>query len=156
MDALPKWDPKNLSRHHAKHPGGKDKHCWQDLLGVNGRSVSEREYEQESLSVCRDRWLEYEAEMVDREYVGAALRSGQPVPYHPRRRYNIDDRLVTTIVEPFDDAVVTCFHEHFDRRHETQGHSRPVGELRVRYKKRLENLEMSKMMRRMERVHDES
>lgn len=153
---MPKWNPTNLTRHHAKHPGGKDKFCWQDLLGVNGRAVSEAEYEKESLAVCRHRWLEFEAETVDREHVAAALRSGQSVPYHPRRRYNIDDRLVTTIVAPTNDAVVTCFHEHFDRRHETRSHKRPTGELRARYKNRLENLEMSGMMRRMKRIHDES
>ena len=153
---MPKWDSKNLAKHHAKHPAGKDKHCWQDLLGVSDRLVSEAEYNNESLSVCSDRWLEYEAEKVDCDNVAPALRSGEPVPYHPRRRYNIDDRLVTTIVAPTDDAVVTCFHEHFDRRHDTQGHKRPVGELKARYKKHLRNLQNSKMIRRVERIHEES
>ena len=156
MTAMPKWDPRNLSKHHAKHPAGKDEHCWQDLLGISGRPVSEVEYEQESLSVCRNRWLEYEAEKVDRDNIGAALRRGEPVPYHQRRRYNIDDRLITTIVAPANDAVVTCFHEHFDRRHETQGHARPVGELKARYSKHLDNLEMSKMIRRAKRIYEES
>jgi hypothetical protein len=31
-----------------------------------------------------------------------------------------------------------------------------VGELRARYNKHLENLELSKMMRRIERIHEES
>ena len=154
--ALPKWDPKNLSDHHKKHPADKDKKCWQDLLGVTDRVVSEAEYEHESLSVCSNRWLEYEAEKIEIEWLAHTRRRGEPDPYHSRRRYNVDDRLLTTIVEPADDAVVTCFHEHFDRPHDTGGHMRPVGELRARYNKHLENLELSKMMRRIERIHEES
>ena len=57
----PSWSRENLSNHYARHPGGKDRDCWQDLLHTGGLPVSEMDYAATSLAVCANAWVCYSA-----------------------------------------------------------------------------------------------
>jgi hypothetical protein len=152
----PEWHPKNLKKHHCKHPAGEDEECWKDLLGKTCRLVTEAEYEAESKLVCSSSWIEYVAEEVDKQNVGYSVRQDLGVPFHEKRRYFVDDRLVKTTTSLSGEDIVTCYHEHFDRPHVLGGHKAPTGELRNKFRKRIELMsEKSKMLRDLEIVKDE-
>jgi hypothetical protein len=103
--SYPTWDSTNLTRHLSKrlseNPG-----CFENLLGISGRTMTEAEYETRSLTAITSRWLEFEAR-------GRNFRYSD---YDPPRAYHVDDDLVVGITDLARDRFVTCYHEHFDRR----------------------------------------
>ena len=141
-----KWEQSNLDVHFDKHPAGKDKECWKDLLAKT-TSVTKLEYEAESIHVCDRCWLKYEAEHAKLDCIGTARRQGLDIPYNEKRKYFVDDKLLTTITSKDGESIITCFHEHFGRPHEQHDHKSPVAELRDKLRKKLEYNEKSKMMR---------
>ena len=131
---MPSWNIKNLQKHYQKHPRGKSKSCWMDILKKSNAPVTIGEYENQSSIAYMNSWLEYECEAVDQE---AWDRNN--IPYHPRRPHNVDPRLIVTIVSPDRNWFVTCLHEHFDRAEHVIGSSRrSLTELSVEYLKLLE------------------
>jgi hypothetical protein len=106
----PVWTEKNLANHHAKrlreNPG-----CFEDLLGIIGRFVTDGEYHDRSVEAVSNSWCEYEAQARD------FVRSD----YLKARAHYVDDDLVVAIVNVARSLFVTCFHEHFDSRRPIHG-----------------------------------
>jgi hypothetical protein len=111
------WTANNLERHYQKHPAGKDKKCWMDLLDTT-TPVTKPEYKAESIKVTRTSWIEYRAAEADPASYSDAYRNPGNPAYHPPARYYTDARLVRTVVNISDDEIRTCYHEHFDGKHE--------------------------------------
>jgi hypothetical protein len=124
---MPVWAQANLQDHYAKHPGGKDQACWMDVLSKTS-IVSINEYENASYTVISTRWFEYECEDRDR----AAN------DYYPSRVHYVDDRELRVIASLDRANMITCYHVHWDRPHDSTRQSLPVGERRLDYKKRLQ------------------
>lgn len=143
----PWWDANSLRRHFNKHPGGKDKECWGDLLGKAPGTVRLEEYESSSLDVCRKPRVHYRAHELDVDHYFPKLDSAKP--WHQQCDYYIDPRLVRTAVDAESRQVRTCFHEHFDRKH------RPWREMSgalatFRYLEHLADLKKAGMVRGVE------
>ena len=67
---MPKWNARNLARHYrtrlTKNPG-----CFEDSLGINGRPMTQSQYEVRADDAVANAWGEYEGEGWDvqnREY----------------------------------------------------------------------------------------
>ncbi len=92
-------------------------------------SITEEDYERESIKVLSTAWICYSAESQDKQ------RSGRHViAYHQPADHFVDDRLLITIVSCKTDTILTCYHEHFDRPHKP---SPSKSEQMVRYVQRL-------------------
>jgi hypothetical protein len=138
----PKWDAARLRRHHRKRTT-RDAGCFEDLLGVVGRPVSEAEYEQRSEDAVANAWAEYEGEG----------RDVQGQTYYPLAAYYVDDALVVAITDTFRRDFNTCYHEHFGRRHSTSlAAGMSVGQCRLRYKQHLAQEEQGGMIRNVTRI----
>ncbi len=139
---MPSWTPNNLSRHYRKrinHDAG----CFEDLLGITGRSMTEPEYEQRSINAFNNAWAEYEGEGRN-----VAARA-----YYPPSAYFVDDELVVAITDIGRNKFLTCYHEHFDRPHGVDpGQSASVGQKRFRYREHLRYEEQGKMIRNLRRI----
>lgn len=139
---MPEWNARNLARHYrtrlTKNPG-----CFEDLLGINGRPMTQSQYELRADDAVANAWGEYEGEGWDvqnREYNGL-------------RAYYVDDDLVVAITDSGRSEFVTCFHEHFDRPHGVDpGPGATVGQKRLRYKERLRIDEQGKVIRNLKRI----
>lgn len=109
------WTPNNLCRHYRKHPAGKDRDCWMDLLAKT-IPVTKPEYEAESIKVTQNSWIEYRAEELD---PASSFVNNNPrtLVYHPPARYYTDFRLIRTVANISNDQIRTCYHEHFDLKH---------------------------------------
>src|SRR5437870_4097504 len=57
--ATPRWRPRNLARHHRTRITD-DAGCFEDLIGITGRTMTEAEYEARSLDSVENSWAEYE------------------------------------------------------------------------------------------------
>jgi len=122
----PSWTSRNLAQHHAKrfqqNPG-----CFEDLLGLIGRSMTVEEFGDRSVRTVSESWFEYKAQVRD-----FALCS-----YVKPRAHYVDNDLVVAITDVARTSFVTCFHEHFDShrplhgRHPGRGVS--VSQRRLRY-----------------------
>jgi hypothetical protein len=109
------WPRGGFLRHYAKHPAGKDRECWNHILGIAAGQASEDQYLERAVRAWRQGWLGFRAEMVDQEAFRPSL--DPRVPYHPEAEYAIDHSLLTVAVDPKLRQIRTCFHEHFDRGH---------------------------------------
>ncbi|HEV8058709.1 MAG TPA: hypothetical protein VGP68_02485, partial [Gemmataceae bacterium] len=58
---MPTWLPAQLTQHHQKRIT-RDQGCFEDLLGIVGRAMTEQEYVQRSQVAFQNAWGEYEAE----------------------------------------------------------------------------------------------
>jgi len=122
----PSWTDRNLAHHHAKriqqNPG-----CFEDLLGLIGRSMTVEEFRDRSVQTVSDSWCEYEAQARD-----FALRA-----YVKPRAHYVDNDLIVAIVDLARSLFVTCFHEHFDSRRPLHGRNPgrgvSVAQRRLRY-----------------------
>jgi hypothetical protein len=114
--AMAYWKPDNLESHYQKHPAGKYKKCWMDLLNTT-TPVEKSEYEAESKKVIKTAWIVYRAEELNQEAWWDAKANPEP-PFHSEGIYYTDARLVRTITNVRNDEIRTCYHEHFDRPHE--------------------------------------
>lgn len=128
--ASPTWTEGNLANHHAKRLR-ENPECFEDLLGITGRTVTVEEYRDRSVRAVTDAWCEYEAEGRDFE------RS----TYLPARASYVDDDLVVAVTDLARARFVTCFHEHFDGRQPPHGRNPgrgvSVAQRRARYREDL-------------------
>lgn len=120
---MPKWAAKNLQSHHQKRVT-QDKGCFEDLMGLQGRDLTEAEYEQRSNDAFQSAWAEYECVSWD-----VKART-----YRPPAAYLVDDQLVAAVTDLARADFITCFHEHFDgiRRHAFVT-ALSVGQRKLRY-----------------------
>jgi len=138
----PLWDVASLRRHHRKRTT-KDAGCFEELLGVTGRTITEAEYEQRSRDAFANAWAEFEGEG------GKASDHG----YYEPAVYFVDDELVVVITDLARLRFTTCYHEHFD-----QSHSRSTsagvssGQRRLRFRDQLKNDERGKMIIKVRRI----
>jgi hypothetical protein len=135
---MPKWNPKSLQNHFNKRVS-KDAACLQDVLGRPVSSITEEDYERESMKVLSTAWICYSGEGLDNRGSG---RGG--IAYYDAANHFVDDRLLTTIVSRSTDVVLTCYHEDFNRSHRTVGHKI---EQMVRYVEHLGNQRRGNMLR---------
>ena len=138
----PTWHPSNLARHHRKRIT-RDSGCFEDLLGITGRPVTESHYEARSLDAFTNSWAEYEGE----------ARNVEAGEYYPPSAYFVDNDLVVAITDIPRSAFLTCFHEHFGRRH----HSSPAagmsqGQRLLRYKENLCLEERGRLIQKVRRI----
>ena len=110
---MPKWNQHSLKKHFDKRVR-KDAACLNDLLGRPVASITENDYEYESMKVLSTAWICFSGEALDNRMSG---RAGL-VYYDPANHF-VDDRLLTTIVSRRTDNVLTCYHEDFNLPHRT-------------------------------------
>jgi hypothetical protein len=139
---MPSWDPQNLTNHHQKRIS-KDKGCFEDLMGINGRDMSEAEYEQRSQEAVAKSWAEYEGEG---RHVAASA-------YYPPAAYFVDDDLVVAISDTLRNTFQTCYHEHFSRPHGlVPGPSASLAQRQLRYRQKLQWDENGGLIRNLRRI----
>jgi hypothetical protein len=56
--ASPSWTERSLARHLTERLR-KDPGCFEDLLGITGRSMTREEYRDRSVRAVTDSWCEY-------------------------------------------------------------------------------------------------
>src|SRR5688572_3369678 len=122
----PTWNPRNLNQHHRERLQ-KDPGCFEDLLGL-AMPMTEAQYETRSHDVVTLAPIEYECESRD-------VGTGQ---FRKARVYYVDDELVVAVTDGFRREFITCFHEHFSRRHASPASIGTVGQRRLRYKELLQ------------------
>lgn len=124
----PRWQRPNLTKHHQKRLKDDDA-CWREILNLS-RPMLEIEYENESYAAYEQAVLEYEAEERD----------------NPLRLYRVDKRIVKTVADLARSVMVTCYHEHFDRRHKTGSVHRPLVENTLRFLRNLDDRASGKII----------
>lgn len=137
----PKWDPRNLTRHHRKRTT-RDGGCFEDLLRINPRAMTELEYEERSEQAVANAWGQYRGE-------GRDIASGE---YNDEAVYFVDDDLVVAITDVSESDFITCFHEHFSRQHVRPATIGTVGQRRLRYKEHLQFDEQGGLIRKVRRI----
>ena len=135
---MPKWNRQSLKTHFDKRVS-KDAACLQDVLGRPVASITEGDYERESIKVLSTAWICYSGEGLDNRWSG---RRG--ISYYDPAYHFVDDRLLTTIVSRSTDTVLTCYHEDFNRSHRPVRHK---FEQIVRYVEHLGNQRRGNMLR---------
>jgi hypothetical protein len=134
---MPLWEPRNLQRHHRDRLR-KDAGCFEDLLGINGRTMSASEYELRSQDAVANAWGKYEGQSWD----------SQQRRYRETAIYFVDDQLVVAITDSFEHEFITCFHEHFDYPHGlVPGLTATPGEQVFRYRERVKFDEQGGLIR---------
>lgn len=136
---MPTWDPYNLRKHYQKRIN-QDPGCFEDLMNINGRSMTIQEYQQRSEQAVMNAWAKYQCETWDQQ-----LRR-----YQDRRTYFVDDQLVVAITDIEEQWFITCFHKHFNSGHTSPGST--VGQCRLRYKEHLSIDERVKLVRNVKRI----
>jgi hypothetical protein len=141
--ATPRWDPKNLRKHHQERLR-KDPGCFEDLLEFPaGWTMDESDYDLRSLDAFMKAVLIFEGEGLDR-------RTGD---FKEARAYYVDDQLVVVITDSFQREFITCFHEHFDYPHGVvPGPASMPGDRLLRYKAMLEKDELNQFIRRVKPI----
>ena len=135
---MPKWNRESLKAHFIKRVS-KDTACLQDVLARPVASITEADYERESMKVLSTAWICYSGEGLNNRLSG---RGG--ISYYDPANHFVDDRLLTTIVSRSTDAVLTCYHEDFNRSHRPSPHRT---EQMVRYVEHLGNQRRGNMLR---------
>tara|TARA_B100001250_G_scaffold396240_1_gene402022 strand:+ start:11720 stop:12214 length:495 start_codon:yes stop_codon:yes gene_type:complete len=159
---LVEWREANLKSHYDRHPASeKHKACWCNLTGHDPDlgSITIFKYEDESLEVVENRWLEYEAKWLYKYNVPEEHR------YEPQSNYYVDDRMVITITINDDktnkEYIKTCYDHHFSPEGYIKKNERKKmlrGELQDRYLKNLKDLESCRKIKpgSLRVIHDES
>lgn len=137
----PAWNPARLTSHHQKRTT-RDAGCFEDLLGIAGRSMTEAEYAQRSLAAVANAWAEYDGES----------RNVAAGNYYPRAKHFVDDGLVVAITDLTASDFLTCFHEHFSRRHVHPSTHGAIGHRQLRYKNFLRFEEQGKLILNVKRI----
>lgn len=136
----PAWSKKNLTRHRNKHGA-----CFEDLLGIGGRVITEREYADRAQRAIDKSWMEYQAEKAhtyDDEF-------------DPPRLTHVDDELVIAITDLPRAQMITSFHEHFDRPHGVEpGPRATVGDRKLRYRQQVLWDDQGRMIRNLRVAKD--
>lgn len=136
-DEMPTWNRNSLQFHFHKRIS-KDAACLQDVLGRPVASITQADYERESLTVLSSAWICYSGEGLDNRKGG---RAG--IYYYDRANHFVDSRLLTTIVSRSTDTVLTCYHEDFNRVHRS---SPNAAEQMVKYVEHLGNQRRGNML----------
>jgi hypothetical protein len=97
----PKWDRRNLVRHHRKRIT-EDAGCFEDLLNLSA-PMSPEQYELRSEEAVTNAWAKYEGEDYDE-----VLRS-----FRDTAMYLVDDEFVVAITDAWERKFITCFHKHY-------------------------------------------
>jgi hypothetical protein len=150
----PVWHEHNLHSHHGKRLA-KDPGCFEDLLGITGRSMTVSEYQTRSHDAVEKAWAVYEGERRD-----TANRR-----YYDLAAFFVDADLVIAITDPFRRTFITCFHEHLPRdfvtrfhQHFPQGHQNlraagmELGDRQLLYRRHLQEKEECKMICKVKRL----
>lgn len=145
--ASPSWAEGNLARHHARrvreNPG-----CFEDLLGITGRSMTVEEYRDRSGRAVAGAWCEYEAQA--RDFDRGVYLQGR-VSY-------VDDDLVVSVTDRDRARFVTCFHDHFDGRRPLHGRNPgrgvSVAQRRIRYREDLRLKEKGRLIINLKMVRN--
>lgn len=137
----PRWAAGNLTKHHGKRLR-KDAGCFEALLSITGRTMREDEYEQRSEKVVAASWAEYEGQGRDVE----AQR------YYDPAAYFVDDDLVIAITDTFRRQFITCFHEHFGRKHARAAVIATAGQRQLRYREHLKFEEQGRLIINVKRI----
>lgn len=120
----PTWKGSDLAKHRGKHRA-----CFEDLLKVTGRQITEAEYAQRVQRAIERNWLEYESCKRD-------IPSRTYLP--PRATYVDDDLVVAVTTDLSRQQMVTGFHEDFDKPHgAVPGPDATVGDRKLTYRKHL-------------------
>lgn len=135
---MPTWNRYSLQAHFKKRVS-KDALCLEDVLGQPVATITQDDYERESIKVLSTSWICYSGEGLDNRGSG---RGG--ISYYDSANHFVDDRLLTTIVSRGTDTVLTCYHEHFNRAHAPSRHKT---EQMVRYVEHLGNQRRGNMLR---------
>ncbi len=135
---MPKWNKQSLQTHFKKRLS-KDAACLEDVLGLPVSSITEDDYERESIKVLSTAWLCFSGEGSNNRASG---RDG--IAYYDPANHFVDDRLLTTIVSRSTDTVLTCYHEDFNRSHRPS--LRKIEQM-VRYVEHLGNQRRGNMLR---------
>jgi hypothetical protein len=99
--------------------------------------MTQDEYAQRSRAAVANAWAEFEGEG------GKASEHG----YSDAAVSFIDDNGVVAITDPGRVQFLTCFHEHFDRKHATSpALGMTVGQKRLRYLQQLKDDRRGKML----------
>ena len=139
---MPAWNSRSLARHYRKRIG-KDAGCFEDLLGIAGRPMTQTQYEQRTEDAFSNAWAEFEGEAWN-----VAARD-----YYSPSAYFVDDNLVVAITDMPRREYQTCYHEHFHRPHGVDpGPSVSVGQRRLRYRQHLQHEEQGKLIRNLKRI----
>jgi hypothetical protein len=136
----PRWNHGRLARHYVKRIT-EDAGCFEDLLGITGRTMTENEYESKSLDVVDNAWAEYEGQ-----------HQFGPNDYEEARVYFVDDDLVLAITDVFRRDFFTCYHEHPSRRHVSRAAMASIGQRRLEFRRRLDDEEQGKLIRNLQRI----
>lgn len=136
---MAQWNHQSLRTHFQKRVS-KDSACLQDVLGRPVASITEADYERESLKVLSTAWISYSGEGLANRWSG---RGG--IAYYNPANHFVDDRLLTTIVSRSTNTILTCYHEDFNRSHRP---SRNKFEQMVRYVEHLGNQRRGNMLRK--------
>jgi hypothetical protein len=123
----PKWDPRNLTRHHRKRTT-EDAGCFEDLLKLPA-AMSPEQYELRSDEAVTNAWGKYEGE--DHDDVLKCFRD--------TAMYFVDEELVVAITDAWEREFVTCFHKHYSRigLDHTEVMAMSVGRRIILYQERL-------------------
>jgi len=126
--SYPKWSSTNLVDHFKKRRA-KDEHCWRDVLALDpSKAFTQEDYEAKSIQVVAEAWLTFSSKTWD-----PAGRT-----HLDSRKTNLDRKLVKTVTSSGGRSIITCYHEHFDRRHTSGSLKRPFPELSLKYLQKLE------------------
>lgn len=120
-----------------------DQGCFEDLLNINDRKMTESEYELRADEAVDKAWTEFECEWLD-EKINEFL---------DLRYYFVDDELIVSITDSFKRYFITCFHKHFALPHGIDPRSdATVGQKRLRYNDMLKEKIQGKIIQKFKRI----
>ena len=139
---MPKWTSHNLTKHYQLRIN-EDQGCFEDLLNINDRKMTESEYELRADEAVDKAWAEYECESFD----------NKSYEFRDSRCHFVDDDLVEAITDNFKHNFITCFHKHFGLPRGIDPRSdATVGQKRLRYLRILTEKEKGKKIRKLRRI----
>lgn len=139
---MPKWTSHNLTKHYLKRLK-EDQGCFEDLLNINCRQMTESEYELRADDTVDKAWAEYECESLDNKLY----------EFRDSRCHFVDDDLVEAITDNFKHNFITCFHKHFALPHGIDPRSdATVGQKRLRYLRILTEKIQGKIIQKFKRI----
>lgn len=135
----PVWSSSNLIRHRNKHG-----QCFEDLLHIENRVITESEYAGRVQLAIEQAWLEYEAESHDSRWGG----------YREAAATYVDDDLVLAVTDLSRSSLITSFHEHFDRPNRCKTiQAMTSGDRRLKYKQYFRWDEQGGKIRNVKVIH---
>lgn len=112
-----------------------DRNCFEDLLGIEGRTMTVPEYERRSLDAVQNAWGECEYE------------KRTPDKYKPRACYIDDDGVLAALDHPRR-TFITCYHHHPYGQHQAT----TPGQVALSFRRWLDNQERSARIRGVRKI----